>query len=149
MVWEDEAVVEPAAAAGAKHIESQPSAAEDASGSTALRERQANGNAGGEAAGSQPTKKPSSPKKSGKAAGKPSGKAAGKTSGKVRCFAWSAAHVGDAYSEMQSSDTRVLTSTTFSCRARQIQTSEASWRFSILNNCVSARHLRPTLLQTL
>ncbi len=63
----------------------------DGNGSTALRERQANGNAGAEAASSQPAKKPTSPKKSGKAAGKPSGKAGAKTSGRVRCHAWSAA----------------------------------------------------------
>ena len=87
MVWEDEAAPEPAAAALPMHKESQPSGAKDANGSTALRERQANGN-GAEAAGSQSAKKPNSPRKSGKAAGKPSGKAAGKTSGRVRYFAW-------------------------------------------------------------
>ena len=91
VVWEDEAAPEPAATAGLRHGDAQPSAAEDADGSTALRERQANGNAGGGAASSQPAKKPNSPKKSGKAAGKPSGKAGAKTSGRVRCHAGSAA----------------------------------------------------------
>ena len=87
MVWEDEAAPETPAAAGSDHMEAQPSAGDDVNGSTALRERQANGVAGSEAAGSKPAKKPSSPpKKGGKAISKATNnKPAGKAGGKVRC----------------------------------------------------------------
>ena len=84
MVWEDEAAPEPAAAGGSVPTNAQPAAADDASGSKALRERQTNGTAVSETAGSQPAKKASSPQKGGKAASKAPGKAPGKAGGKVR-----------------------------------------------------------------
>ena len=74
VVWEEEAAAEPAPAACSTQMDSQVEANGDASGSTALRERQVNEAAVSEGNSGQAGRKASSPKKASKPVGKPIGK---------------------------------------------------------------------------